>query len=70
MRQAFEQMDKAFATADEAMNRAFNAPKPSPNPGHIRINFINRRWATFSKFLGCAFEILFTGKTTLVVKKR
>lgn len=68
MSEAFEQMDKAFATADEAMKRAFGAPKPVP--GQIRINFQNRRGPTFLTFLGCAFEILFTGKTTLVVKKR
>lgn len=69
--------DKFFRDAAKIMDDAFKQmdktqiPSSEPqDPNHIRINFRNRRWATFWKFLCCAIDILLTGETTLVVKKR
>lgn len=66
-----KEIAEAFKKMDEALGTAFTEPVP-PKPqktSNIRINFTNRRWATFLKFIKCALQILLTGKTTLLVKK-
>jgi len=68
IQQSFEQMQKAMDHAEKLMDAAIEQPRVNKN--HIRINFANRRLSTFWKFIGCAFQILFTGRTTLTVKKR
>ena len=69
IRRAFEEMGRAFDVNQSAFNEVFEQRKKVKQED-IHINFSSRRWATFSKFIGCALEILFTGKTTLVIKKR
>lgn len=55
----------------DTLKNMSSSPSPTPpRDNNIRINFTNRRWPTFFTFIGCAFEILFSGKTTLVIKKR
>jgi hypothetical protein len=66
-----DSFDEAFARAEAAFRAADKLFEQQPKfpSDHIRINFSGRRGATFFKFIGCALDILFTGKTTLVVKK-
>lgn len=56
------------------MNKEFDEADPipsdiTPDSKNIRINFTNNRIATALKFLECAAEMLFSGKTSLVIKK-
>ena len=55
-------MDEAFAeTFRQTMN---NTPPPN-----LRINLKDRRWATFWQLQKSAFQMLFTGKTSIFVRK-
>jgi hypothetical protein len=73
-------MDNAFISADEAFRHADkilkDAPKGIPKEpventsiSYMTINFKRRRIKHFFKFLGCAIQILFTGKTQLKIRK-
>lgn len=74
MKQAAEELHGIFQREFERANgfkpETPKSSTPPPKDNNIRINFTNRRISTFFTFIGCAFEILFSGKTTLVIKKR
>lgn len=73
--EAFKHMDKAFKSAEKAFSKPFveadQIPSEiTPDSKTIKINFTNNRIATARKFLVCAAEMLFSGKTSLFVVKK
>lgn len=67
----FKEWDKMFKRVFKTMDKEwFQTPPTPPLDPNIRyINFKNKRWATTKMLITCALEMLFTGKTTLVIKK-
>lgn len=73
------QMDEALARGDtdfnEAMKRAQDlferAKKTVPNnPDHILVRLSGKRFTTFFKLIGCAIEILLTGRTAIQIRRK
>lgn len=62
--EAFTNMDRAFAETEKECRQT--ADGTSPN---LRINLKNRRWPTFVQLAKSAVQMLFTGKTSIVVRK-
>jgi hypothetical protein len=70
-----QHFDKAFEKADEAFKEASKGFKQAATEGKATVicstaTFQNRHFQTFQYLIKCAFQVLFTGKTTIRIKKR
>lgn len=67
IKKAFEEVDKAFKSAEIIFNQSIPSSSKSTKSEITKINFTTKRWNTFRKLSKCAIQMLFTGKTSLVV---
>lgn len=65
----FAAFDKALENADTSFKKAKSATSATTET-YLIINFGKPRLKTFFRFIKCAFQVLFTGKTKLFVKKK
>lgn len=71
---AFEKAQEAFDMAGDYCTHIFesstssNTTTAADKPKNTEIKFSGNRWNSFWKFIKCAFQILFTNKTSIVFK--
>ena len=65
---AFKEAEKALEELEKAGLSGLTNTESSQE--YVRISFASRRGETFWYLFKCALQVLFTGKTTLLIKKR